>query len=186
VSVGVGLAPLAAPIPVMNVFGIGERPNIGRFLARGTSSSAPGCSGARTRRPGHGRGPRRRRPRRGAHPRRRGHRGLPEGPGAHRPRQGRGPRRPELPARPQAGRTVTPGPWPGRARPHFPYPGAGARLSPRATYATYWSDAPRLPEPLRWPPGGLTPIGERRSTAWAKTLSACRRGYGRSSRLTLL
>jgi hypothetical protein len=32
VSVGVGLAPLAAPIPVMNVFGIGERPNIGRFL----------------------------------------------------------------------------------------------------------------------------------------------------------
>ena len=32
VSVGVGLAALAAPVPVMNVFGIGERPKIGRFL----------------------------------------------------------------------------------------------------------------------------------------------------------
>jgi hypothetical protein len=32
VSVGVGLAALAAPVPVMNAFGIGERPKIGRFL----------------------------------------------------------------------------------------------------------------------------------------------------------
>jgi hypothetical protein len=32
VSVGVGLASLAAPVPVMNAFGIGERPKIGRFL----------------------------------------------------------------------------------------------------------------------------------------------------------
>ena len=32
VSIGVGLAAVAAPVTVMNVFGIGERPKLGRFL----------------------------------------------------------------------------------------------------------------------------------------------------------
>ena len=32
ISIGIGLAAVAAPVPVMNVFGIGERPKLGRFL----------------------------------------------------------------------------------------------------------------------------------------------------------
>ena len=32
VSLGVGLAGTAAPVPLTKVFGLGERPNLGRFL----------------------------------------------------------------------------------------------------------------------------------------------------------
>ncbi len=32
VSIGVGLAVIAAPAPLMNAFGLGDRPNLGRFL----------------------------------------------------------------------------------------------------------------------------------------------------------
>jgi hypothetical protein len=32
VSIGVGLAVIAAPVPLMQAFGLGDRPNLGRFL----------------------------------------------------------------------------------------------------------------------------------------------------------
>ncbi len=32
VSLGVGLAAIAAPVPLMKAFGLGDRPNLGRFL----------------------------------------------------------------------------------------------------------------------------------------------------------
>ena len=32
VSVGLGLASVAVPVPIMKAFGMGERPNLGRFL----------------------------------------------------------------------------------------------------------------------------------------------------------
>jgi hypothetical protein len=48
VSIGVGLAVIAAPVPLMKAFGLGGRPNLGASLACGTSCSARGYSGGRT------------------------------------------------------------------------------------------------------------------------------------------
>ena len=57
VSIGVGLALVAAPTLMTKGFGMGERPNLGRFLGVRDSSSAPASSAARASRPGSGPGP---------------------------------------------------------------------------------------------------------------------------------
>ncbi len=56
VSIAVGLSAIAAPVPLMRAFGMGARPKLGYFLACGTSCSARGYSGGRTREPGSGPG----------------------------------------------------------------------------------------------------------------------------------
>ncbi len=102
VSIGVGLALVAAPGPLIRAIGLGDRPNLGRFLGvrdlvlgtgllRGQNTAgwcrARGIADAR----------------RGAHHRWGCRRGFPERPSTDRRCYGRELQRPELLARPPTG-----------------------------------------------------------------------------------
>jgi hypothetical protein len=52
VSIGVGLSAIAAPVPLMRAFGMGDRPKLAHFLGVRDLVSARGYCGGRTWEPG--------------------------------------------------------------------------------------------------------------------------------------